>query len=326
MDLGASLGPRPARPTPQGRRKPLNFLVLGSNTRAGQGAAIGGATPGLSDTALLLHVSGDRQRAYGVSLPRDAMVKRPACPLKRGSGVDAGGLTQFNAAYAIGGPACTIKTVEAVTGVFIDHFIVIDFAGFRAMVDALGGVRICVPREVNDDIGKIYLPKGTYTVNGRQALDYVRLRHDLSQNGDIGRIRRQQAFIASMANKAVSSGTLANPLKLVRFLDAATKSLTTDTALANLKGLATLGGSLKNIGLDNIEFITAPFEPYPPDPNRVQLAASAQGLWRAMSQDRPLPLALGNGSIKASKPPGNTGTTKRRDEGTPDAAANGLCS
>jgi LCP family protein required for cell wall assembly len=241
--------------------KPLNILLLGSDTREGQGNHIGGETPGLSDTTILLHISADRKLAYGVSLPRDAMVKRPACERKDGSGTDPGGRSMFNAAYAVGGPACTIKTVEHLTDIRINHFVVIDFNGFKKMVDALDGVEVCVPKEVNDTTGHIFLPAGTYDVKGQRALDYVRVRHGISENGDIGRMKRQQAFLASMANKAVSAGTLVNPVRLYKFLDAATKSLTTDPGLASLNELAGLSKSLRGIGLDQIQFLTVPFKP-----------------------------------------------------------------
>ena len=115
------------------------------------------------------------------------------------------------------------------------------------------------------------------------------MRHGIgAETGDIGRMKRQQAFIAAMIKKVVSKGTLANPVRLYNFLDAATKSLTTDTGFAHLKELASLGSSLKNIGLDNIQFITVPNEPYEPDPNRLQLAPEANELWRKIRFDRPL--------------------------------------
>jgi LCP family protein required for cell wall assembly len=161
--------------------KPLNILLLGSDTREGQGNHIGGETPGLSDTTILLHISADRKLAYGVSLPRDAMVERPSCERKDGNGTDPGGLSMFNAAYAVGGPACTIKTVEELTDIRINHFVVIDFNGFKKMVDALNGVEVCVPKEVNDTTGHIFLPAGTYDVKGQRALDYVRVRHSISE-------------------------------------------------------------------------------------------------------------------------------------------------
>ena len=286
--------------------KPLNILLLGSDTRTGQGNNIGGETPGLSDTTILLHVSADRDRAYGVSIPRDSMVERPECERKDGQGTDPGGLRIFNEAYAVGGPACTIKTVEAVTDIRINHFVVIDFNGFKNMVDALDGVPVCVPEEVNDDIGHIYLPAGSYEVKGQQALSYVRLRHGLSENGDIGRMRRQQAFLASMANKAISAGTLLNPVRLYNFLDAATKSLTTDPSLASLNKLRGLAGQLKDVGLNQIQFLTVPWETYPADNNRVQFAPEADALWEKIRLDEPLPSKFGKDVTTAAEEPGES--------------------
>jgi LCP family protein required for cell wall assembly len=286
--------------------KPLNILLLGSDTREGQGNNIGGETPGLSDTTILLHISADRSFSYGVSLPRDAMVERPECVRKDGQGTDPGGLSMFNAAYAVGGPACTIKTVESLTDVRVNHFVVVDFNGFKNMVDALDGVPVCVPEEVNDDIGNIYLPAGSYEVEGQQALNYVRVRHVLSENGDIGRMKRQQAFLAAMANKAISAGTLLNPVRLYNFLDAATSSLTTDPSLASLNKLRELAGQLKNIGLSEIQFLTVPFESYPADPNRLQWAPEADKLWERIRLDEPLSGRLGQGVTSAAEEPGES--------------------
>lgn len=297
IDLGDD---RPEEVEVEGPKEPLNVLVMGSDERKGSG--IGGETPGLSDTTMLLHLSADRKRAYGVSLPRDLMVDRPDCRGKNGKMVP-GAKTQFNAAYSVGGPGCTVRTVEAITDVRIDHFVVINFAGFKDMVDAVNGVKVCVPNEVNDDIGKIYLPAGTYRVDGQQALDYVRVRHGLgAENGDIGRMKRQQAFIASMIEKVVSRGTLANPVRLYNFLDAATSSLTTDREFAQLRELAGLGSSLQDIGLDNIQFITVPNEPYPPDTNRLQFAPEASAVWRKMRYDRPLGRLATDAVVPGRKP------------------------
>ncbi|KQT94028.1 hypothetical protein ASG49_03620 [Marmoricola sp. Leaf446] len=297
IDLGDD---RPEQVEVEGPDEPLNVLVMGSDERSGSG--IGGETPGLSDTTMLLHLSADRKRAYGVSLPRDLMVDRPDCVGKRGR-VVRGAKTQFNAAYNVGGPGCTVRTVEAITDVRIDHFVVINFAGFKDMVDAVDGVKVCVPNEVNDDIGNIYLPAGTYKVNGNQALDYVRVRHGLgAENGDIGRMKRQQAFIAAMIEKVVSRGTLANLPRLYRFLDAATSSLTTDRGFAQLRELAGLGSSLKDIGLDNIQFITVPNEPYPADTNRLQFAPEANALWRRIRFDRPLGPLAADAVVPGRKP------------------------
>ena len=310
---------RPEAVEVEGPKKPLNVLVMGSDNR--DGTNIGGDTPGLSDTTILLHLSADRKRAYGVSIPRDAMVERPDCKSKDGKSDVPGGLTQFNAAYAVGGPACTIKTVEKITDVRVDHFVVINFAGFKEMVNAINGVQVCVPEEVNDDIGHIHLPAGTYKVNGNQALDYVRVRHGIgAETGDIGRMKRQQAFIAAMVQKVVSKGTLANPVRLYKFLDAATQSLTTDTGFAHLKELVSLGSSLKNIGLDNVQFITVPNEPYEPDPNRLQLAPEAGDVWRKIRFDKPLG-RLGAGAVSPGSKPGSkpSGSATPSTDGSPSA-------
>jgi LCP family protein required for cell wall assembly len=350
LDVTKDLGTRPTKvaPAKQEPTKPLNVLILGSDTRVGQTGHIGGDTPGLSDTTILLHLSADRKLAYGVSLPRDAMVQRPACRRKDGQGTDPGGLTQFNDAYAVGGPACTIKTIEKLTDVYVDHFVVIDFNGFKKMVNALNGVQVCVPREVDDTTGHIHLAKGTYDVKGQKALDYVRVRHDIGtvENGDIGRMKRQQAFLASMAKKVVSAGTLANPIRLIKFADAATKSLTTDPGLASLGKLRGLASSFSGIGLDKIQFLTVPFQEYAPDPNRLQWAPSADRLWKRMRNDQPLTKRLsgdvttaaddnagkGSGSASpsagssASPSPSQTAAAQTKAQtAAAKAEANGLC-
>lgn len=320
---------------------PLNILLLGSDEREGQAANIGGESPGLSDTTILLHLSADRERAYGVSIPRDSMVERPECYTPEGDTIP-GELAMFNTAYALGGPGCTQRTVEQLTGIRVDHFVVVKFDGFEHMVDALDGVPLCVPEEVNDDVGKIYLPAGRYEADGKQALDYVRLRHELSENGDIGRMARQQVFLASMASKAISAGTLVNPPRLYKFLDAATKSLITDDELANLRDLASLANQVRNIGLDKIQFMTVPWEWYPEDPNRVQWAPEATKLWSRLEQDltltpkqakdvttaadapgsKPQPSKSPSGSAGTSPSPSQTPTA---EDGTLAADENGVC-
>ena len=339
IDVASGLGTDRPKAMPKKKgvpNKPMNVLLIGSDTRQGAGNKMGGETPGLSDTTILLHLSGNRKLAYGVSLPRDAMVQRPKCKRKDGNGTDPGGLSQFNEAYAIGGAACTGRTIEKLTGVRIDHFVVIDFNGFKKMVDALGGVEVCVPRDVDDDIGHIKLDKGTYTVKGQRALDYVRVRHDIGSidNGDIGRMKRQQAFLASMSNKAVSAGTLINPVRLYKFLDAATKSLSTDPGLASIGKLRSLAGSFNGIGLDKIQFLTVPFRTYAPDPNRLEWAPEAKKLWKRMKADEPVSKSLSGEVTTAAdgKTGGKAGKKKKAGKQTAEAKTeaekadeNGLC-
>ncbi len=328
---------RPDEVEVEGPKDPLNILVLGSDTRAGQ-TAVAGSTPGLSDTTILLHLSADRSRAYGVSVPRDLMVSRPECTDKKtGEPLPAQEVAQWNEAYALGGEACTIAQFEEMTDLRIHHFMVVDFAGFTNMVDALGGVPVCLPTEVNDPIGRIHLPAGTYDVQGSQALDYVRVRHSIGtrDTGDIGRMKRQQAFLASMANKAISAGTLLNPTRLLSFLDAATKSVTTDPGLRRLTTMAGLANQVKGIGLDKVQFFSMPFEPYDPDPNRLQATKPADRLWRLLREDEPLPRRFTADAARASEgKPGDKGPGKKPSSGTPspreeqrtsDAEQYGLC-
>ncbi len=180
-------------------------------------------------------------------------------------------------------------------------------------------------------------------MKGQRALDYVRVRHDIGsvENGDIGRMKRQQTFLASMAAKAVSAGTLINPVRLYKFLDAATKSLTTDPGLASLGRLRSLTSSFSGIGLDDIQFLTVPFQEYAPDPNRLQWAPQAKQLWKRMIADKPIGKGLSGqvttaaqgGKGKGGKG-GKGGGASAGPSATPSEAAaasevadqNGLCS
>ena len=321
---------RPEKQEVEGPKEPLNILVLGNDTRAGQ-KAVAGSTPGLSDTTILLHLSANRNRAYGISVPRDLMVERPSCTDKRTGGVlPAADVAQWNEAFALGGEPCTIQQFEAMTKVRIDHFIVVDFRGFKNMVDALDGVPVCLPQEVDDPIGRIYLPAGAYTVKGEQALDYVRVRHSIGtrDTGDIGRMKRQQTFLAAMANKALSAGTLFNPKRLYDFLNAATNSLTTDPGLHKLTTMAGLAQEVKGIGLEKVQFLSMPFEAYEPDPNRLQPAADADELWRLIRRDQRLPRTFTANSAKASDDtpkPGQSPSPSGDPTKAAEAAEAGLC-
>lgn len=334
------LSDRPAKEKVEGPREPLNVLVMGSDSRDGKGNNIDGLTGDgqRSDTTILLHLSADRKQAYGVSLPRDAMVERPDCKKADGETIP-GGFDMWNAAFSYGGPTCTLQQVEALTGIRVDHFVVVDFEGFRGMVDAVDGVKICVPEEVNDTTGNIHLEAGERIVKGKEALDYVRVRHGISNNGDIGRMKRQQVFIASMVDRVMSAGVLARPDRLIGFLRAATKSLTVDSGLQDVRTMADLGMQFKGINLGNIKFITVPFESYEPDPNRLQWKTEeADELWRKMRKDLPLSKKLGSEAVTAGEPddgpsssakPSTSADPSPSDEPTKSAeeiaAENGLC-
>jgi LCP family protein required for cell wall assembly len=333
VDLSKAIGSESAAdqrkwPAPSG---PINILVMGSDNRDAPGDHVDNLT-GIgerSDTTILLHLSADRSRAYGVSVPRDSVVDRPSCLDNDGNPIsDAVTGTLWNEAFNVGGPACTIRQFMSLTHVPVTHWIVVDFAGFKSMVDALGGVEVCLPHPVNDPIGHITLPAGTHTFSGDQALDYVRERHDLGNGSDIGRMKRQQAFIASMAHKAISANMLAKPFSMLKFLDAATKSIHLDEGIGSLAKIAGLGYKFRNIGLDKIQFVTTPWEADPSDPNRVVWAPEAKTLWDDIRLDEPLPRSMLAGSVSAHQIPG---VTKRPHNGQQeqqaanDNLANGLC-
>lgn len=263
----------------------VNVLVIGSDSRAGKNSAYGDAAGARSDTILVMHIAAGGDRATGVSLPRDSIVRIPACrvggrtiPAHRG---------MINASFNAGGAACTWKTVEATTGIHLDHFVQIDFAGFQTMVDALGGIDVDLPRPVHDTDAHLNLPAGHQHLDGRQALAYVRARHAFGDGSDLGRIKRQQRFMAAMIRKATSTDLLTSPVALYRFLDAATDSMTTDSGLGigEMRRLAT---GLSGVGSGDVRFVTVPNHPWPADPNRVRWTQpQASHLFQRIKTDRP---------------------------------------
>lgn len=293
LDVSAAIGlDRPTPATAEGEAAPVNILLIGSDTREGagndayadrDGTKGGGAH---SDTNLLVHLSADRSAATVVSIPRDSMTPAPP-DCSPTAPLDQWQMRQWNQNYAVGGTGCLIRTLEGNTGVFIDHYAVVDFRGFKSMVDALDGVEVCTPVAIDDAHTHLQLTPGTHTLDGRQALQYVRVRKSIGDGSDLQRIDRQQAFLSSVMQKATSTQLLFEPTKLYGFLDAATGSLTTDPdfGIGTMRDLAT---SVKGIGLDKIQFVTVPNEPYVPDPNRVQWKASAEQIWSALRADRPV--------------------------------------
>jgi LCP family protein required for cell wall assembly len=304
--------------------EPLNILVLGTDTRSGAGDAIDGeAGCNCSDTTMLVHLSADRSSAYAVSIPRDALVKPVACTRDH-EYLDTG-LVQWNQAYSAGGAACTAEQVERDFHVFVDDYVVVDFGGFKDMVDAIGGVNVCIPFELSDPkYAKItFEPGGSVHLDGERALGYVRLRYVLSGT-DIGRIKRQQTFIAAMTDKLVSADTLTRPDRLFRFADGLTKSITTNPEIAHVKALVDLAGQFQHIDLRHIRFVTLPNQLYDapagqPLYGRVQVLPAAYRLMRIVDRDQSLG-AFTRGSTHAGrsgKPPGEAAKAQ--------AAAAGVC-
>src|SRR4051812_33742223 len=178
----------------------LNVLLIGSDQRNGANAKYGKAVGERSDTIILLHFSPGGKKAMGISFPRDSMVQIPSCRSRTGSTIPAH-LGMINESFNNGGPGCTWRTIESLTRIRIDHFAKVDFSGFKRVVDALGGVEICLPQRVDDKDSKLPLSGGRHVVRGDQALAYVRNRHGLGDGSDLGRIQRQQRFLGAVVKK-----------------------------------------------------------------------------------------------------------------------------
>ncbi|MFI8933885.1 LCP family protein [Streptomyces sp. NPDC053474] len=277
------------RPTPL-VHDAQNILLIGSDTRSGRGNRKYGRDLGTqrSDTTILLHLAADRQSATAVSLPRDLMVRIPSCRRPDGSRTRAQ-FAQFNWAFEFGGTACTIRTVEKLTNIRVDHHMVVDFTGFKDMVDAVDGVQVCLKAPVDDAAAKLRLPAGRQTLNGEQALGFVRARKSLGNGSDTERMDRQQEFLGALVNKVRSNDVLLNPVKLYPVLDAATSSLTTDPGLASLRGLYELVRGLRNIPTERVQFLTVPRRSYTYDANRDELVEpAADELFTRLRTDEPV--------------------------------------
>ncbi|MFD3517052.1 LCP family protein [Streptomyces sp. NPDC058657] len=288
-----------------------NILLIGSDTRAG-GNAKYGRDEGTqrSDTTILLHLAADRSSTTAVSIPRDLMTDIPSCTKPDGTRTRAM-FAQFNWAFQMGGTACTIRTVEKMTGIRLDHHMVVDFQGFKDMVDAVDGVAICLKEPINDRDAHLKLPAGPQTLNGEQALGYVRARKSIGGGSDTERMDRQQQFLASLVNKMQSNGVLLNPTKLYPVLDAATKSLTTDPGLDSLRDLYDLVSSARDVPSEKIQFMTVPRRPYTYDRNRDELVQpQAADLFRQLRDDTPVTVT----PVKPAKP----GTDTVREDPKPD--------
>ncbi|MEU3265794.1 LCP family glycopolymer transferase [Streptomyces bacillaris] len=295
-----------------------NILLIGSDSRAGDNSKYGRDDGGSqrSDTTILLHLAADRKSATAVSLPRDLMVEIPAC--RTGDDKETRErFGQFNSAFELGGTACTIRTVERLTGIRIDHHMVVDFNGFKDMVDAVDGVEICLKDPIDDKDAHLELPAGRQTLNGEEALGYVRARKTLGDGSDTERMDRQQRFLGALVNKMQSNGVLLNPTRLYPVLDAATKSLTTDPGLDSLRDLYDLVRSMRDVPTDQVQFLTVPRQPYRNNPNRDELVEpDASELFKQLREDKPVAVVPADELKDAEK---ETGTeTGTGGDGKPD--------
>lgn len=273
------------RPPPApGRAK--NILIIGSDDPSSLPGATGGGGA-RSDTVILLHLAGDRRSATALSVPRDLLVEIPSCTGPEGERTRAQ-RAQFNWAFAYGGAACTIRTLERLTSIRVDHHLVVDFAGFTSLVDAVGGVRMCLPEPVRDRHTRLDLAAGCQLLKGDDALAYVRARQGVGDGSDTARIARQQEFLSLLAAKLYSSGVLLNPRRLYPVLSTATSALTVDAGLASLTRLYDLIREIREVPASGLSFITVPRRSSPGDGARDELVQpAADELFRRLRLDLP---------------------------------------
>jgi LCP family protein required for cell wall assembly len=346
---GLVQGPTPPDPDDPFTGRSLNILVLGTDLRGGENTEIAGEGDGgmRSDTTMLVHISGDRKRIEVVSIPRDSLVDIPSCKLPDGteSGATYG---MFNSAFTIGGgaeedltyaAACTITAVQALTGVTVTNHMVVKMDGVVEVVDALGGVRMCLPEPLvqDPDYGRFELPAGEQTLDGLQAIGYLRARHGtglgLEQGSDLTRITRQQAFVDALVRQVLDQNIVTNSPRLYRTIQAVLRAISADPGLADPAALAGLAFSIRNIDPAEIVFTELPVVAAPSDPNRVVWTEDAAVIWERIAADEPPPghetpsPGAGGGDKESADPSGGESSSPGAGEGggttpssTPDSS------
>ena len=303
----------------------VNLLLVGTDTRTGQGgqfsnradqAASSGA--GNNDVTILLHIAQDHRSAMIVSFPRDLILNLPPCPAANGGYYPASSNRMLNASLARGGLACPVLTIEKLTGTTIPYAASISFDGVAAMSNAVGGVTVCVANSIDDPYVGLTLTAGEHTLQGTQALAFVRSRHGVGDGSDLGRISSQQVFLSALARKIESEGVLRNPLQLYGLATAAVQNMQLSDTLARLDTMVSIALALKSIPLENIVMVQYPTTTSPLYPNRVVPVASTDAaVNNALVKDLAVTLTgnTGRGSVVSTTPtvaptPTATPTTK----------------
>ena len=315
-------------PTPEDIEGPINVLLIGSDTREGQGDTnYGPVGSALADVIIMLHISSDRQNVVALSIPRDLMVSVPACPNPAG-GEDfpAREFVQINSTMAKAGPACTLLAVQELTGVTMPYLAMIDFKGVIAMSEAIGGVDVCVAEPINDDYSKLYLEAGEHTLIGDQALAFLRTRHGVGDGSDLSRISNQQVFLTSLVRKLKDEGALTNPFTMFRLGTAALSNMTLSRSLTDLGVIFGLAQQVNDVDLDKITFIKLPV--YDLDGEYAGRVAAipdrSAELFALLASDAPLVLAEANpgtGAVVVEDNAITTETTEVTDPAAPETAA-----
>ncbi len=296
------LGHRP----PKYSTSAMNLLVFGSDSRQGLNRRqqlywhVGRSQGELNtDTIMLVHISPGHHQVTVMNIPRDTVV--PAYHCAKGQGwpgqqADLSALERINSVMAAGGPACLWQTVEQQTGIHIDHFIELNFSGFVHVINDIGGVNVCVPFSVNDPVSGLKLTKGEHHIGGVTALKFWRTREAIGTGSDLQRIQRDQFLMAQVVQGILHSGLLSSPTKLISVISDAAKAMTTDSGLTQTD-MFHIAATFRGLSSQDVHFVTAPNEVYPPDPAEVEFAQpQARTLFHALAHDQALPRSAKPGS------------------------------
>jgi len=291
VDVAGLIGEQPPKYT-----NAENILVLGTDTRVGQGGIGGNSSVGCgcSDTIMLLHISPGRHRITVMSVPRETMVPVLACAADDGTPgqqAEQGQVELINATLSAGGPACTWKTFANVTGIHIDHFIELDFTGFEKVIDDLGGVNVCIPFNLDVPQSGLHLTKGEHHVFGTEALAFWRTREGVGFGSDTQRILRDQYLMVALVQGIEKSDMLSSPSKVLHVVTDASGAMTTDTEL-DQSAMLQIADSLRGIKSSDVSFVTSPNVQDPDNVNDVVLEQpQADELFNAIAHDSTLPTA-----------------------------------
>jgi LCP family protein required for cell wall assembly len=244
--------------TPAGIQGSINILIVGSDTREGQGDAYGVVDSELADVIMLLHISADRTNASVVSFPRDLLVPIPSCPDPEGGSFSSMSRQMINSSIGYGGVACTHLTVQNLTGLEIPYVAMIDFQGVIEMSNAIGGVEVTLEKQLVDAYSGLYLEAGSNIIQGEMALAFLRARKGIGDGSDLNRISNQQLFLRSLFEKVKSEGVLSNPIYLYSLASAAARNMRLSESMSDLGTIFNLASALREIDSSQLTFLRIP--------------------------------------------------------------------
>ncbi|ROQ39803.1 LytR family transcriptional attenuator [Frondihabitans sp. PhB188] len=306
----------------------FNILIVGTDNDAKQSTTeFGERDATLNDVNILLHVSADHTNATAVSIPRDLVVPIPSCKKEDGSGSSSAMSAQpINTAYSYGGLNCVVQTVKGLTGLDIPFAGLISFNGVIEMTNAIGGVPVCANKPIHDTYTGLDIPAGTTTLQGQDALAFLRSRHSIGDGSDLGRISSQQVYLSSMLRTIKSKGVLGNPAKLLKLAQAATENMTLSNSLNNVSRMIEIGVALKDLPLANVNFVQYPGSTAGTGvySGKVQPDTDTAGLlFDAIKADKQFTIPEGSTGIGSEDTSGSTATSPATTPAAPSSGAAG---